>query len=229
MHMTEEVNESVEETLQGVAPADESTSEHDNVSEQQRNDEAPKRKDAEYNFAELRRQVRELQEENERVRKQNQPQPDYGVQEDDLIEGKHFIQLKKELEEMKSSWKQKELATVDERLKARFPDFSQVVSRENIEYLNNNHPEMAEALASYNDPYKKAVAAYEYMKLVAPSPQVYEEKKKAEENMKKPVSVNAVNKQSVLGDAKAFENGLTLTPEAQKHYWREMNEAISGA
>ena len=226
LHMNEEENGSVEETLQEVASPVESENEHADVSNHPQQS-VSKRNDADYNWAEMRRQQRELQEEIERLKSPPKPQEDkYGFSDDDLIEGKHFKELHKEILKLKSDIQQRDMSSLDDRIKAKFPDFTDVVSKESIEFLNQNAPEMAAILAQTSDPYSKAVAAYKYLKATAPSTGDLHDKKKAVENLQKPVSANAVNKQSVLGNAKQFENGLNMTPEAQKHYWKEMQEAI---
>ena len=52
------------------------------------------------------------------------------------------------------------------------------------------------------------------------------EKKKALENSQKPLSVNTVTKQSAIGNAHAFENGLT--PDLKKQLWADMQKAMKG-
>jgi hypothetical protein len=126
--------------------------------------------------------------------------------------------------------RQREASTVDERLSLRYPDFADVVTQENIELLRQTEPELAESLSHNPDPYKQGVAVYKLLKRTAndnsPRDDHLKEKKKAQENSQKPVSVNAVTKQSAIGNAQMFENGLT--DQLKKQLREEMAQAIKG-
>jgi hypothetical protein len=69
------------------------------------------------------------------------------------------------------------------------------------------------------------VAAYKLLKRLNPGEDMAKsvEKKKAIENSQKPISVNAVSRNSAIGNAHIFENGLT--PELKKQLWKEMEDA----
>lgn len=199
---------------------------------------APKRNDAEYNWNEARRKMQELeritQEQQAMIQKLTQePEEDDELENltnDDLLTVAQARKLaereaKKIAEQVV---RQRENATMEDRLMSKYPDYTQVVSNEAIENLKTNEPELALSLhALANDPYAQAVAAYKLLKKLnqsgeQPMPQ---EKKKAMENMKKPVSVNAVTKSSSpIGNAHLFENGLT--PELKKALWKEMQDAM---
>ena len=94
-----------------------------------------------------------------------------------------------------------------------------------MKFIEENEPELAEALVNSPNAYKQRVAAYKLLKRVAVNsdepPSL--EKRKAEENAQKPVSVNAVTKQSAIGNAHLFENGLTK--ELKTQLWKEMQQA----
>ena len=95
-----------------------------------------------------------------------------------------------------------------------------------INFLKNEHPEIAESLhALRSEPYKQAKAIYKAVKAFVPkqSPQTTIDKNKAEVNSKKPISVQAAPKQSAIGQANMFENGLT--PELKKQLLKEMQDA----
>jgi len=127
--------------------------------------------------------------------------------------------------------RERENATVEERLSSKFNDFNQVVTRENIELLKETEPELAMSLAQNTDQYSQGVAAYKLLKRlgigveeVAKEP--LKEKQKALANSQKPLSVNAVTKSSAIGNAHMFENGLT--DELKKSLREEMAKAIKG-
>ena len=111
----------------------------------------------------------------------------------------------------------------------KYPDFNSIVTDDAIATLKQQHPEIAESLhALRNNPYKQAKAIYDAVKGLVPqkaqSAQQMLDKKRATENAAKPMSVQAAPKQSVLGNAQIFENGLT--PELKKQLQKEMEEAI---
>lgn len=197
-----------------------------------------KRNDVEYNWAEARRKMLELeritQEQQAMIQKLTQePEEDDDLDNlspDDLLTVAQARRLASKEAQMIAEQvvRQRENATMEDRLFAKYPDYTQVVSLEAIEYLKQNEPELASSLhALANDPYAQAVAAYKLLKRINNTGErpMTIEKKKAADNMKKPVSVQAVSKStSPIGNAHMFENGLT--PELKKSLWKEMQEAM---
>ena len=237
--MAEEENVSVETP---ESPASAQAPESEQVHDERPEDKSERRKrnDAEYNWAETRRKMQELERQNEEMRAQvsriTQPskpsdEDDLGkLGDDDLIsaaQAKRMVnKMAKQVAE--EAIKQREAATVEERVNLKFPDYADVVTKENIEFLRQTEPELARTLSTEPDPYHQAVAAYKLIKRVQPKvDNNSSDKKKALENSQKPVSVQAVTKQSAIGNAHMFENGLT--PELKKQLQAEMRQAIKGA
>jgi hypothetical protein len=235
--MSEEENESVQEqTPEAAAPAAESES-APKLEETQ--SQRKKRNDAEYNWAETRRKMEDLERQNrelaERVNQQRKPIDNSEEDElaklanDDILTVAQARKLathlaKKAAEE---AIREREASTVDERLSTKFTDFNDVVNRDNIEILKQTEPELAMSLNGLaNDPYAQGVAAYKLLKKMGIGQEEVRvpEREKAVANSKKPVSVNAVTKQSAIGNAHMFENGLT--PELKKQLNEEMKLAI---
>jgi hypothetical protein len=134
--------------------------------------------------------------------------------------------LKGELHQTKS----KESTYVVDRLRAKYTDFDEVVTPENIEYLKTNNAALAKALARLqDDPYEQGLAAYDALKKTEWYQQRHtmQDKAKLEANSKKPVSVQSVRKQGALSEANQFANGLT--PELKKQLLKEMAESRKGA
>ncbi len=240
--MSEEANVSVEEEVpQGDAQASESVNEHNDVSKEEQESQQRKRNDAEYNWAEVRRQMKEKDQQIEELGKQfsemakRNPPPEEvdelaNLAEDDILT---VAQAKKLATKMARTvaqdvMKERDAATVDERVQLKFSDYADVVTKENIELLKQTEPELAQSLYHMPDPYSQAVAAYKLLKRVAAPGEssMSLEKKKAQENSQKPLSVNAVTKQSAIGNAHLFENGLTK--DLKKQLWTEMQQAIKG-
>lgn len=233
--MSAEVNPSVEEEVpQEVATQ---PTETENVQEKPKesSSDARRRNDKEYNWAEARRKMQELEDKNrelaEKVGQIQRPASDVEdeldkLADDDIITKGQTKKLAKKMamEIAQEVIKQREAATVDERLSLRYPDFAQVVSRENIETLKELEPELALTLSHNPDPYAQSVAAYKLLKKLGYGEEVAksEEKDKALKNSQKPVSVNAATKQSAIGNAHLFENGLSK--ELKDQLWKEMQE-----
>ena len=225
--MTEEENESVEQAVtQGI--------ESEETQSQAETQEAPRRKDADYNWEQARRKMQELEriasEQQQLINKltKDSSDDDEDLGSDDLLTVAQAKKLaEKEAKRIAEQMiKQREAATFEERITLKYPDYNQVVTDSNIEYLKTNEPELAMSLhALAHDPYAQAVAAYKLMKKINnPGVDMSKDKKKAESNMQKPMSVNAVSKSSPIGNAHLFENGLT--PELKKQLWKEMQDAM---
>lgn len=231
--MPEEQTESVEETQEAASqPAE---SETQAVASETSQEKA--RNDVEYNWAETRRKMKDLERQNremqEELRSFKKPEPQPEEEEhfskDDILTYAQAEKLaeKKARKIAEEVIRQREASTVDERLSLKHPDFAEVVSRENIELLKETEPELASSLYHIPDPYSQGIAAYKLLKKLGigvdkPSP----EKQKAAANSQKPVSVNAVTKSSAIGNAHLFENGLT--PELKKQLFKEMQDAKKG-
>lgn len=232
--MSVEVNSSVEEEIpEAVADANEAEVQQVEESPQQKRS----RNNDEYNWAEANRKMQELVSKNRDMEHQlsklsNPPKPQE-IDEIDKLADDDIItkaQARKMAERMardiaKEAIREREAATVEDRLSSKFPDFADVVSRENIELLRQTEPELAMSLSHNPDPYAVGVAAYKLIKKLSIGDQQMpsREKEKAIKNAAKPVSVNSVTKASAIGNAHLFENGLT--PELKKQLFKEMEEA----
>lgn len=196
-----------------------------------------KKKNQEYNWSETRKKMQALERKNEElmaaihdIKKQEGSQIDDDIDklsDDDIITKSHAkkIAAKMAREISNEIMKQKEVSTVEERIKSKYQDFDQVVTQENIEILKQMEPELAMSLAANPDPYAQAVAVYKSMKnmgIVKSEDNM--EKKKAIQNSQKPVSANAVSKHSAIGNAHLFENGLT--DDLKKQLYKEMQQAM---
>lgn len=236
--MTEEENVSVEDQHLHEESSPPSESEYEQSEPQAEvQPQQKKRNDAEHNWSEARRKMQELdrviREQQEVINQLKGPkvdEDDLGIDDDALVEGKTVKNLKRELRELKSYLKTQELSTVEDRLSMKFPDFNDVVNAESIEILKQQDPEIAEVLHEMRrDPYKQGAAAYKYIKkLLKDAPSTRDvaqktiEKRKLQENISKPMSVQAAPKQSALGNAHMFENGLSKELKAQ--LWAEMQQ-----
>ena len=199
----------------------------------------PQRRDVDYNWAEARRKMQELerrsQEQDELIARlshkpaQNDDDDLSKLSEDDILTVKQARQLATKMARQvaQEAIREREAATVEDRLQSKFPDYAQVITKENVQILQQQEPEISQILYGLaHDPYQQNVTAYKLIKKLGiktdatPSQDI----KRAKENAAKPVSVQAVTKQSPIGQAHVFENGLT--EELKKQYRSDMAAAI---
>jgi hypothetical protein len=230
--LTDEETQVVE---QEAPVTDQTTESEDQQTERQeeQKEQAPVRKDAEYNWSEARRKMQELErrtrEQQEVIDRLSQGQQKSDDDEIANLSNDDILTVAQARKMQAAREKQAQIEFMklkNETLQLRYPDMEQVLSQENIANFEQQEPELAETLVALSgDPLKMKVAAYKLIKKTikqdAP-PSV--EKKKAEANSKKPVSVQSVTKSSPIGNAHLFENGLT--PELRKQMWAEMQQAI---
>lgn len=221
-----------EEVTQEVVQESEGTQEPVvEQSEQEQTEKSVKRN----NFAELR-QAKEAAErerdaylnrlkqiENSKSSTSKEKSPEIG--DDDLAEGRHLKELRRELDEYKKEVAQ---TTNEARIRSQYPDFDSVVNQKTIEKLRLAYPELASTIGSSADMYNQAVSAYTLIKKLG----IYDgqnhdlAKQTVEKNSGKPRPLSSVSPQqgdSPLSQANAFANGLT--PELKKNLYKEMIDA----
>lgn len=193
--------------------------------------------DKEMNFRKLReakekleRENRELREDRERASRPSneEEQDDLPFDDDDIVEGRYVKQLHKEFKSLKNAYERQQLESIPERLQAKFSDFSNVVTPENVEKLKNLEPEIYASITSGTDLYGKGVSAYKTLKalgIVKDDP-YKSDKEDVQQKQSRPMSTQAV-KGSALSEANAFARGLT--PELKKQLQMEMEAAIKGS
>jgi hypothetical protein len=155
---------------------------------------------------------------------QQPQQPEIDPGDDDLIEGKHYKKLARDLKEVQ---RQAYEAAVESRIRGQFPDYDKVVNLETIKALKIAEPEWASSLAANPNFLEKAVGTYKAIqRLNLTADTTYDaDKAIAQKNAAKPRTITSISPQqgeSPLTRANAFANGLT--PELQKQLWKEMQE-----
>lgn len=152
---------------------------------------------------------------------------------DELVEGKHLHSYEKKMKKMEQQLYDTEArlsaAATEARLAVQYPDFNKVVTRENLEALKEQYPELAQSLNSTPDLYAKAVSAYTLVKKMGiQESSLYDADKAAiQKNANKPRPTASIAPQQAdtpLSRANAFANGLT--PELQKQLYKEMLDSM---
>lgn len=194
----------------------------------------PKKEQEERNFATLRQlKERAERERDEALRLLQEKKPSssskLSIGTDELAEGKHLQTLQEEIERLRSEmsdYKQySSTATAEARLKATYSDIDKVVSKENLEILSVQEPELYASIMANGDFYGKGAAAYKAIKKFGiHTDDVYEtDRARVQENSNKPRPTNSISPQkgdSPLSHANAFANGLT--PELRAQLYKEM-------
>ncbi len=157
----------------------------------------PEESSKEYNFKQLRDVNKQLEDRLRIYEEKETSSQEDDLGEEDLVEGKH---LKKGLEKLEKLILQKELETVPDKLRDKFKDFDQVVTRENLEKLKETEPELYLTIKNGSDLsasglFAKGVAAYKtLMSLESSTEQTkyMKQKDQVHENHKKPLPTQAV-------------------------------------
>jgi hypothetical protein len=146
-------------------------------------------------------------------------------QHEKLTERQTQAALKKWREEWEreqlEAQKKKELEELPSRLNKEMPDFDQVVSQKNVEYLKATNPHVAAVLAmAEGDPYSQAKAAYTVCKSFCASPEVQKDKEAIKQNAMKPGSLDEVGTpRTDTADPRRFR------PGDRERRWQAMQQA----
>lgn len=185
------------------------------------------------NLYRLREAKEQLEKENRELRlmreKERSSDEDFSIDDDDLVDGKTVKKLYNELKELKkfrTSYESEKQASIPDRLKTKYSDFEQVVTKENIDKLKQIEPEMYSSITSGSDLYTKGVSAYKTLKAmgIVKEDHYKSQKEQVHQNHSKPVSTQAIRGQGALSEANMFARGLT--PELKKQLQAEMQDAL---
>lgn len=155
-----------------------------------------------------------------------------GLDDDSLVEGKHFkayLKKQRDLERELAQYKQKStMDSVEMKLKSQYQDFDKVVSADNLAKLRQANPELAEVIMATPDVYKQASIAYQMIKQygIHKDPSYSPDKEIMAKNAAKPRSAAAAAPQvgsTPMSQANMFANGMT--DEVKKALYKEMVES----
>jgi len=163
-----------------------------------------------------------------------------GLDPESLVEGKQLKNIAQEMKAMKKMLREQQVQSqevaMQAKIKAQYPDFDEVFNVQTINSLNEQYPDVANALRIMPDDYNKATAAYTMIKNLGiykgqemKKPAYESDVLRAKINAAKPRPLTSVNPQqgdSPLSKANAFANGLTS--ELKEQLRNEMNAARKG-
>jgi len=192
---------------------------------------------AERRSYELERHIQQNMSQNQqsnKIRIEEDEDDNFGVSDDDYIEGKQFKKyvksLKKDLKETRQRFEeynhQSSMTQAEMRLKSQYPDFDAVVSKENLEKLANLKPSLHRTIFANQDIYDRGYTAYEMIKSSGISSDEYKQvDKRLDDNRAKPRSSSNVAPQS--GEtplSKVGEYDRRVLSEDRKDQLRRMVE-----
>lgn len=153
---------------------------------------------------------------------------DIAIAPDEIAEGKHISKMSNEIKALRKQLNEHKqnstLMTAEATLKIKYPDIDSIVSKENMEILSIQYPEIYATVQSSPDFYNKAAAAYTMIKKLGihVDDPYQEDKEIAQRNAAKPRPTSSIGAQreSALSNANAFAHGLT--PELKSQLYKEM-------
>lgn len=200
---------------------------------------AQKPNSAQESFARLRQKAeaaerRAAELERQLAAQQQEPEEDLSISmnDDDLAEGRHLTKVDKKIRKLEAKLSQYEQynnqLAIENRIKAQYPDFNDVVSVENVQRLQDEYPEILATLRSSQDMYAQGVSAYTMIKKLGIVPDDgMASLNKIKSNTAKPrtaASISTQRGETPLAKANPFAEGLT--PELKAALLKEMNDAM---
>jgi hypothetical protein len=179
------------------------------------------------NFRQMRERMDRLERERDealRLAQQRQQEEDLDIEvaPDELAEGKHIAKVQKQIKRLESQLMQN-------RLYAQYPDFDTIVSKENLEKLSEQHPEISATLQNTKDVYSAAASAYSIIKkLGIAEPTNYQaarEKEAIEKNLQKPRSIASVAPHRGNSPLSQVIDFADMTKDAKMEIFRRTQEA----
>jgi hypothetical protein len=167
-------------------------------------------------------QPKQQQEEDEEIR----------LNPDELVEGKHLSAYEKKLRKIEQKLQQQSqqnaAMNAEAMIRIEMPDFDKVVTKDAVQALQYQYPELAESIANNNNLHSKAKAAYQAIKKLNLSQNYSTEAETITKNTAKPkplASLSPAQGDSPLTHANAFANGLTQ--DLKDKLYKEMLDAAS--
>lgn len=202
---------------------------------------------AEKKLQAMEEEQRRWQEAQKPKEEQHIPSQDsYDIDDDMYLEGRHFKkafqpiqqklnqaeeQYKKTQQELAEMKRQKMLADAEQQVQQKYPDFSSVVTQDNLKKLELTKPHLFNAIRDTQDVYSKAAAAYELIKSSNILESHPEQEERIAQNQHKPRSAAGMGGQSAsnspltrVGDY----DRRVMTPERRAELQRMMAQYKQG-
>lgn len=142
--------------------------------------------------------------------------------EDAIIERKIAAALKKDREAFIQEQQEKERREAPQRIMQMHPDFNQIVTTENCDYIDYHYPELVSAFKHMPDGLEKWSAMYRTIKRFVPNADSRRDAARADKNMQKPGSV------STTAAAQATPGAAVLSEDRRRSNWERMMKTMKG-
>jgi len=179
-------------------------------------------------------QAKKIEEQQEMLKameallnKQNAPQPqtsdELKIHPQEWVTGEQLEKIiekdRKEREEMR---KQEEQRQMQQRIRSSFPDMDDVLSQDNLAYLEYHEPEIAAGIAQIQDPYLQVANAYKTVKRLVPQ-MTDQDRKKMERTQNAPSSLSDPKVSGNTGNtAQGNYRSNRMTPQRKRELYEEM-------
>lgn len=233
LHESQESDDSEQEIVHEEKPVNETRQQMNFRTMRERLEKAERDRDEAMKYAMSFTKPQQHQQEPE-------PEEDYlsglGIDADGLAEGKHLRAVLKEVKELKKELNSYKARTTEDttriKLQNQFPDYNEVMTKDNLDTLEASNPDLAEMISNTPDMYKRAKLAYDMVKRYGIyKDRTYDHDKViAQKNASKPKPLASVSPQqgdSPLSKANAFAN-MPLTKDVKDQLNREMIAAMKG-
>ena len=148
----------------------------------------------------------------------------------DYVESKLSSDLEKNLDRLldkrekqrEQERRRQEAAELPNSLRKAIPDFDNVCSAQNLDYLEYHHPELAKSLEELPDSYNKWDRVYKAVKRYVPNPDSTKQQARADNNATKPRSV------SNMPNASRDEAPRQLDADRKKANFERMQRQMKG-
>lgn len=181
------------------------------------------------NWREMRKKLEHYEEKLRELESRNAPkvveEEDIAIADDDIVTAKDVKKLAKKM--AKELYQQErarlDSETAEDRLRAKYSDFDDVVNEDNVKKLLKDEPELAKVLKATADPFAKGVAAYRYIRMMERANPETVDKQVVRQNLAKPRTTTSI-KDSGLDHVEEFATGR-LTADMRKKLYEEMRIA----
>lgn len=145
--------------------------------------------------------------------------------EEQRIERKVNEMLTKKQHQYEKERQEQEHKEYPQRLMKSYPDLNQVVSQENLDYLDYHYPEVSRPLQRLGDGYDKWSDIYQAIKKFVPNAtNARREAAKADANFAKPKSISSTG----LTQNTNSQDSARLTEDRKASNWQRMQQIMKG-
>lgn len=145
--------------------------------------------------------------------------------EDERIQKKVDAALAARDEQYQREAQEREAREYPQRLNQTYPDFNQVITDENLDWLDHHYPEISRPFQRLPNDYQKWSDIYQTVKKLIPNyASVKKDAQRAESNLQKPQSMSAIGNSQIPQQ----QGASILGKERRKQNWERMQRTLKG-